>query len=226
MPKHNCDYSKTVMYKIVCNDLSITNCYIGHTTEFIKRKSQHKSACNTISNAKHNLNLYSFIRGNGGWNNWAMVEIEKWNCNDGNEARARERYWYELHNATLNSEIPNRSTAEYNKDIKEKKEIYNHEYYEKNKDKLKNEAHNYYLSVKDSQEFKDKQKERHDMYCSNNKDKLKISRAEYYNTNKEEIRETLSVKLDCACGSKYSKGHKSHHEKTKKHIDYINSLVV
>ena len=35
MPKSNCDYSRTVIYKIVCNDLSITDCYVGHTTEFI-----------------------------------------------------------------------------------------------------------------------------------------------------------------------------------------------
>ena len=34
MPKSNCDYSRTVLYKTVCNDLNITDCYVGHTTDF------------------------------------------------------------------------------------------------------------------------------------------------------------------------------------------------
>ena len=38
MPRKNCDYSRTVIYKIVCNDLNITDCYVGHTTEFTKEK--------------------------------------------------------------------------------------------------------------------------------------------------------------------------------------------
>ena len=45
MPRKPIDYSKTISYKIVCNDLSITDCYVGHTTDFTKRKSHHKSDC-------------------------------------------------------------------------------------------------------------------------------------------------------------------------------------
>ena len=41
-----------------------------------------------------------------------MIEIEKYNCNDGNEAKARERYWYEQLGATLNSYCPIRSQEE------------------------------------------------------------------------------------------------------------------
>jgi hypothetical protein len=38
MPKTTIDYSKTVIYKIVCNDLDVKDIYIGSTTEFTKRK--------------------------------------------------------------------------------------------------------------------------------------------------------------------------------------------
>ena len=38
------------------------------------------------------------IRKNGGWENWCMIEIEKYPCNDKNEAKARERYWLETLN--------------------------------------------------------------------------------------------------------------------------------
>ena len=42
MPKDTIDYSNTIIYKIYCNDSSVTDIYIGHTTNFIKRKYQHK----------------------------------------------------------------------------------------------------------------------------------------------------------------------------------------
>ena len=46
MPKIPIDYSKTIIYKIVCNDLSIKECYVGHTINMTKRKCCHKSTCN------------------------------------------------------------------------------------------------------------------------------------------------------------------------------------
>jgi 5-methylcytosine-specific restriction endonuclease McrA len=73
--------------------------------------------------------VYQFIRENGGWNNWSMIEFEKFSCNDGNEARARERYWYEELRATLNMDIPNRTMREWKEDnaekIKEQQRQYN-----------------------------------------------------------------------------------------------------
>ena len=137
MPKTNCDYSRTVIYKIVCNDLSITDCYVGHTTEFTKRKCGHKTSCNVITNKSHDYNVYKIIRENGGWDNWSMIEIEKWPCNDGNEARSRERYHYERNNTTLNSDMPARTDEERKKlNIEYQKEYNtaNQEYiYDRNK---------------------------------------------------------------------------------------------
>ena len=126
MPKKDIDYSKTVMYKIVCLDLSITDAYIGHTTDFIVRKNCHKSCCTNENNKSYNIYVYQFLRNNGGWNNFQMIEIEKYPCNDSNEAGARERYWYEQLNSTLNTSIPNRDPIEYSK-----------YYYEKNVEQIK-----------------------------------------------------------------------------------------
>ncbi len=136
MPKKNCDYSKTVIYKIVCNDLNITDCYVGHTTEFVKRKSHHKCTCNNENQKTYSLKIYNFIRENGGWINWSMVEIEKYPCADGNEARSRERYWYEQLNSTLNSETPFLSTI----DIKQRVKFYCKEYYQANKEYIINKS--------------------------------------------------------------------------------------
>lgn len=106
------DYSKCIIYKIVCKDLDICECYIGHTTNFTRRKIEHKSRCNTKTSEHYNQHKYKFIRDNGGWDNWDMIEIEKFCCNDSNEAKARERYWIEQI-GTLNKTLPNRTRKEY-----------------------------------------------------------------------------------------------------------------
>jgi len=141
MPKVNIDYSKTIIYKIVCNDLNITDCYIGQTTEFAKRKSCHKRDCNTEHREGYKYKIYKFIRENGGWDNWSMIEIEKYSCSDGNEARARERHWFETLQATLNTDHPNRGNKESSKashdKYKEARNEKNRQYSQDNKDKRK-----------------------------------------------------------------------------------------
>jgi hypothetical protein len=108
MPKLPSNYQNTIIYKIVCNDLSISDIYVGYTTVFTKRKSLHKLTCNSKSNNYYNRNVYNYIRENGGWDNFSMVEIEKYPCNDGNEARKRARFFYELLNAKLNCKKPSK----------------------------------------------------------------------------------------------------------------------
>ena len=48
MPKLPTDYSKTIIYKLVHNeDYDNANIYIGSTTDFIRRKNNHKNCCNS-----------------------------------------------------------------------------------------------------------------------------------------------------------------------------------
>lgn len=146
MPKHSLDYSQIIMYKIVSNDLAITDCYVGSTSNFVKRKTKHKSYCKT-SNCK----IYQFIRANGGWDSFTMVEIEKYPCQDGNEARARERYWYETLNSTLNTDVPNRSKAEWWKTNPDKVKIILKRWRDKNRDKISEYQREWYLKKKETQ---------------------------------------------------------------------------
>jgi hypothetical protein len=103
MPKANIDYSETSIYKIYCKDDTITDIYVGHTTNFYVRKYQHKNACNAINNE---VKIYKTIRANGGWDNWDMVEIAKYNCKNSIEARIKEQYHYVELKASLNSIPP------------------------------------------------------------------------------------------------------------------------
>ena len=145
MPKISTDYSKTLIYKIVCKDLNIKDCYVGNTTNFRQRKSAHKSICNNENSKYYNINIYKFIRENGEWDNWNMLEIKKYPCNDKREAEAEERKYYEELNANLNSRNPF-TTKDERKEQKKN-------YYQENKNHISNNQKNY------KEENKDKIKE-------------------------------------------------------------------
>jgi hypothetical protein len=188
MPRKPIDYSKTIIYKIVCNDTNIEDLYVGSTSDFTRRKCNHKNACINPQNASYNLKIYKIIRDNGGWINWSMIEIEKYPCNDNNEAHARERYWFEILKASLNSYKP----IIYQDEIKEYSKQYYKEYYELNKDKFKEYYENNEDKIKEySKEYyelnKDNVKEKKKEYYELNKDKITIYNKEYYELNKDKI---------------------------------------
>ena len=144
MPKAPMDYSKTIIYKIVCNDLSIKDCYVGHTTDMTKRKWAHKTACNNEKDKKHNLKIYQIIRENGGWENWDMVLVEKFPCNDKYEACKRERDVYEKLDAKMNMVRPYLTQEEYKE---ENKQNYK-KYHEEHKAEIKEYYKQYYQERK------------------------------------------------------------------------------
>lgn len=116
---------KTTMYKIVCKNSFVIEIYVGATINFNQRKAQHKSSCNNLTGSRqYELKVYRFIRENGGWDNWDMIEIEKYAAIDGLDARKRERYWIETLQATLNSNIPVRTREEIKLILKEKVKNY------------------------------------------------------------------------------------------------------
>ena len=58
--------------------------------------------CDNENYKYHNKHLYQFIRNHGGWENFVMLELEKLKCKNNFEARAKEQYWIDTENATLN----------------------------------------------------------------------------------------------------------------------------
>jgi len=137
MPRLPMDYSNAVIYKICCKDLSITECYVGSTTNFYNRKSQHKSACNNVKSKKHDYNVYQFIRANYGWYNWSVIVIEEFPCDSKNQLETRERYHMESLNTTLNSAVPTRSMKEYYEDNVESIKERHKKWRENNVEKMK-----------------------------------------------------------------------------------------
>ena len=229
MTRFKTDYSKTIIYKLVKNDdLENENIYIGSTTDFTSRKYSHKGCCNNENSKQHNLKVYKIIRSNGGWGEWSMIEIEKFPCNDKNEALSRERYWYEFYNAKLNS---------YTMIItpEEKKEKHK-KYCIDNADKIKEQRKQYRIDNPDIKkqydiDNADKIKQYYKQYNIENADKQKqyyIENADikkdyskqYYIENADKIKQ----KMTCECGSVIRRDWIVIHAKSKRHINYVNSL--
>lgn len=234
MPKIPADYSKTVIYKLCCLDPSINEIYIGHTTNFTKRKNQHKIS---INNEKNNFRVYTFIREHGGWENWKMIQIEEINCNNKREAEAVEHEWIEQLGATLNSVMPHAM-------CKEQPEIYKHNWYEEKKDYILEKAKDYY------EENKEKKLEYQKEYAENNQEKIKEYLKDYQEKNKESIKEVKKVYREthkeelaemqknwreshkeeikekqkeifvCDCGHSYTFGNRNRHLQSKIHVEF------
>jgi len=106
MPIDIIDYSNTVFYKIYCNDTTVSDIYVGHTTNFVQRKYSHKKTCIKENYPNHHLKVYKCIREHGGWDNWKMDIIGFRDCYDHYEARKIEQKYFETLHATLNSIEP------------------------------------------------------------------------------------------------------------------------
>mmetsp|Transcript_38254 Transcript_38254/g.49473 ORF Transcript_38254/g.49473 Transcript_38254/m.49473 type:complete len:180 (+) Transcript_38254:100-639(+) len=129
MPKTPIDYSKTVIYKLQHND-DESLLYVGSTTDFTRRKSQHKSDCNNENSTSYNQKKYQMIRSNGGWDAFTMIEIEKFPCRDSRQAHRREDELIREMKSNMNMIKANREIEEikeYNKQYKKNWNIENKE---------------------------------------------------------------------------------------------------
>lgn len=210
MPRLPIDYSKGLIYKIVCKDLTIKECYYGSTTSFSKRKSQHKSNCNNIISKEYISPKYQFIRVNGGWNNWEMILVKNYPCNNKLELEREERLCMEQDNNRLNNILPTRTIKEYRDDNKE----YYINYRNDNKYKIKQGKKKYYENNKNNVLNNCKE------YYEINKDKIKEQKKEYYKNNKDKLRK----KITCECGKTFCYIGKARHYKSKKHQKYLESI--
>ena len=126
-----------IIYKLVSTDINIKEIYVGSTINFRTRKSHHKGTCNNETDKKYNYNVYKYIRNNGGWDTFDMIQIEEVTHDTKQQLHARERYWIEELKATLNKNIPTRTDAEYCKKNREIIKIKNAKYRIDNKEAIK-----------------------------------------------------------------------------------------
>jgi hypothetical protein len=208
MPKKPIDYTNTHFYKICCKDLEVKDIYVGHTTDFRKRRNHHKLSCNNETSNKHNMNVYQVIRENNGWDNWDMILIETRSCNDALDAKKIERKYIEELQASLNRSIPGRSNEEYREQFRdklnEKRRIYHKEHREIALVKQR----------KYIEEHKDILLAKQRKYDTEHREQRQL----YREQNKQAIKEQMGKPCTCeVCGGTYTHCHKARHCRSIKH---------
>lgn len=202
MPKLPINYNRTIIYKIVkIGDSENANVYVGSTTEFTKRKYLHQYNCCNDTRISH-FKVYDFIRQNGGWEEWNMIEIEKYPCNDKREAEAREEYWRCYLKAQLNSKrafITEDELTDYKK-----------EYRKSNAQYFRERSKKHYQA--NPEYFRE--------YRKSNPEYFKDYLIKYRIENADIIKK----KHQCECGGKFTTQNKSTHTKSKKHIQYLSTI--
>ena len=136
-------FENCLIYKLVCLDTTYHEVYIGSTTCFKQRKYQHKSNCYNEKCKEYNFKVYQYIREHGGFGNFAMVEIEKYPCENGRQLEAREEHWRKELGATLNGNRAFSTDEEKRVQVKEggvkfnnRNPTYRKDYREANKETL------------------------------------------------------------------------------------------
>lgn len=180
---------QSTIYKIVCKDPSVTDCYVGRTSCLGPRVNQHKTCCSNENSGNYKYKLYEKIRNTGGWDNWELKEIEtvKHDCLNTSAAREREAFWFKQLNANLNNNIPNQGHKESCKMWYKKNPTYFHdygiEYYNKNKDSIQEKSKEYYAANKEkmnsqSKAWVEKNRERNRKYQMDRYYRLKAKKLE------------------------------------------------
>jgi len=229
MPKGPINYSIACVYQICCRDLEITDLYVGSTTDLIKRRCCHKSACTNKSGKNYNLPVYQFIRDHGGWDNWEVVKVQDVDCACREDLLKTERAYMERLGATLNKNVPGRSQGEYYQANKEQKKEYQKDYYEVNKEQLKayqkdyQEVHREQLKTY-QKDYYEVNKEQLKAYQKVNKEKISEYQKVYRKEHRVEMAKKANEKVTCICGSVVNNSSITRHCKSKKHQAYLESL--
>ena len=180
-PKISTVYS---MYKILPKNKDLLLSYIGHTSNFNQRCSNHKKNTINTNDLKHyHLKVYQTIRDNGGWNAWEIIEIEKFVCSTILEARMREQQLLNEHGSYLNT-----CKAFITEDERKKrKQAITTKYKEDHKELIKEHQHKY------KQDHKDIIKEQMDKYRKEHKEEIRKKEKEYLKLHEEKFKENAKV---------------------------------
>ena len=178
--------------------------YIGSSNNqyLSQRMNLHNQICKDTS-GRRNSKLYIFMR-EIGIEKFKIELIEKYVCETKQQLVEREQYWIEQLKPELNT-IRAIANPNYDKECRDKKE---------RSDRSKAFYHSH------KEEVLEKMKE----YREENKDKIKERKSKYREENKEKIKEEKSIQITCDCGCIVSKGHLSRHNKSIKHLKYLDTL--
>ena len=191
------NYQNGMIYKIAHRYSPYV--YIGSTCNFSRRKSQHKDCCNNEKSKQYNQKVYQTIRELGGWDNFVMVLVAKFPCNDKMELHAKEFEYQQLFDANLNAQNAYSGIDPCDPEYKKK---YGQEYYEKNRVELEEKSKQYY---------------------EKNREEKILKQKKYYENNKEKILKKQHQKIECECGFFGTPQNMPRHRKSQRHLNLMSS---
>ena len=167
--------------------------YVGSTTQPLYKRWYEHKQLYNKEGKQYNKLLYSKMR-ELGIDKFYIELYENIKCENIEELHKKEGEIIRII-ATLNKKFEGLNVKENMKEYKKK-------YKQENQEKIKETKKEYY---------------------EKNKEKILETKKEYYDKNKEKILETKKEKINCVCGSSFCKGKLSRHNKSKKHIEFINN---
>jgi len=207
-------FKKGFLYYIYCK--TTEKRYVGSSIDKEEgRWRNHKYDCfkkNKKGEYRNNCTLYKHMR-EFGIENFELIKIEDWPCDNRKQLEMKETYWqvqYDTVKNGLNEFYAIRLKA-YPEEIEKVKKLM-----KKNiKYKLKKTV--YQLRNKEI-----RNKLRRDNY-ENRKNYFQQKQKEKYKKNKEKYLEKAKEKKQCICGIEYTIYHKSRHEKSQRHLKYLEN---
>lgn len=220
-------YKNSVIYNLRCKNEDVITRYIGSTTNLKRRITEHRTNCKNPLCKEFLSPLYSFIRSNGGWENWSMDIIAHVVCNTKEELLKIERGYIENATDLLNKKIPGRTSLEYYADNREKILEYKKQYYEENCEEMNKKKRIRYLENIDEEREK-----RRNHYKKHRVEILKQKKELYAKKNAFEACSMAFYDLDvnsvdhnrrviCCCNKEMNFRSLSLHRHGKRHQKYI-----
>jgi len=100
MPRVKINYAEMIFYKIYCLSPNITKVFVGHTTNVNQRKHTLKKQTQSDTYCS---DMIEFIKNSGGWDNWNLQMLEKYECKSHIDIVLREIYHTDLLNKKNNN---------------------------------------------------------------------------------------------------------------------------
>jgi hypothetical protein len=142
------------IYKLYCKNPEITDFYIGSSVNAQQRYWDHKVDCNNPNRRNYEIKLYTFIRANGGIENWTFEIIDKCEFHLRNQT---EQDWLDKLKPSLNMDRAHIRQEErkalrqkYHEDNKEAIHQKKAEYYQANQEHIRTKTKENYQANKDA----------------------------------------------------------------------------
>ena len=192
--------------------------YYGSTTKkyLSQRMTAHRTDYNRWLIGKTHLIMVFKLFEEYGLENCKIVLIENYPCESKDELHAREAHYIKSFEC-VNKCVPCRTGKERYEDNKDKILKQVKKYREDNRDKI---------LVKNKQYYKNNRNkilEYQSEYRENNRNKISEYMIQYAKANKDKISERKKIKYTCICGSCICKSDKARHERSNKHIKFLES---